>query len=200
MIIGIDEVGRGPIAGDLVICAAGFSDVTASHRLSAMGCELMDSKAFKSRSRREKAYDQIMSCGGIEWTIARRSPEDIEQVGIHLAVLDSMQEAAASVALASCGLEVARFKFDGRFVPEGMKGYQSEAVIKGDSLISEISMASIIAKVIRDREMCALADEFPHYGFDEHSGYGTAKHIAAIKKHGLIKHHRSWAQKFLEDV
>jgi ribonuclease HII len=200
MIIGVDEVGRGPIAGDLVVCAAAFTDPGARRRLAAAGCELMDSKAFSSRARREKAFEIIEDEVGVVWSLVRKGPAEIDAEGIHLAVLNAMQQASLHVHSACGGCVDPQYRFDGRFVPEAMKGANAESVIKGDSLIAEISLASIVAKVIRDREMCELAKQFPQYGFEKNSGYGTAQHISAIKEHGLIAHHRSWARKFLQDV
>lgn len=198
MIVGVDEVGRGAIAGDLVVCAAAFRDEEVLVRLREAGCELLDSKAFSSRKRRERAFEILMAEEGVLWSIARCSPEEIEAQGIHLAVLNCMEAAALCV---SDGTEVrTECIFDGRFVPAGMLAHGGKALVKGDSKVSEISAASIIAKVIRDREMVDLGGRYPEYGFDQHAGYGTARHIEAIREHGLIADHRSWARKFLQDV
>jgi ribonuclease HII len=198
MIVGVDEVGRGAIAGDLVVCAAAFRDQDAEGRLAAAGCRLLDSKAFSSRKRREDACHVLLNDAGVIWKISRATPGEIEKVGIHHAVLNCMESAARSVIEDLDG----EFDcvFDGKFVPSGFADTGGRSLVKGDSKLGQISAASIIAKVARDREMVELGLQYPVYGFEKHSGYGTAQHIAAIREHGLIASHRSWARKFLENV
>lgn len=196
--IGVDEVGRGCIAGDLVVCAARFLSRNVERELREAGCELLDSKAFSSRARREKAFALLTGHKGVRFAVARMSPIDIERDGIHFAVLNAMRDATNTLIETSGA--AAEILFDGRFVPVEFKQAGGRAVIKGDAKIPEISAASIIAKVTRDRELVELAVEYPDYGFEKHSGYGTARHIDAIGVHGLTPHHRSWARKFLKNV
>jgi len=196
LVVGVDEVGRGALVGDLVVCAVQFSHGVES-ALEGAGCELLDSKAFTTRRRRERAYDILVNTPGVSWRIARKSPEQIEKIGIHYAVLDAMQE--ASLALSKGEIDC-RYLFDGKFVPADMKAMDSEAIVKGDSKVPQISAASIIAKVERDREMDELGVRHPEYGFENNAGYGTKQHIEAIRSSGLLREHRSWARKFLQDV
>lgn len=196
VIIGVDEVGRGCIYGDLVVCAAKFSSNEGSALLASLGVEVLDSKAFSSRARRERAFELIINSKVVDYEITRRSPNEIFDRGIHFAVLDAMSEACLKVA----GADRCIFKVDGKFIPDALKALNSEAVVKGDSKIKEISIASIIAKVTRDREMERDGALHPQYGFEAHAGYGTKQHIEAIGNLGLLPGHRTWAQKFLKNV
>lgn len=192
MIIGVDEVGRGCIAGDLLVCAfAVLPGISSEHR-AELQAVAMDSKAFKSRKGR-LAADAICRKHGV-FEMRRASPERIDELNIRGATLWAMRE--ASQALAKRLDAPVEILFDGKDVPEGI-GYPARAVIKGDASIIEISAASIIAKVARDTELDQAALTYPGYGFEKHAGYGTKAHRAAIAKLGLCPIHRSWAEKFL---
>lgn len=190
MHIGVDEVGRGCIAGDLIVVAFAFRpeiDVEAARLVCA------DSKSFASRKKREAAYELIKPAG--LYHVARRTPQQIDVMNIRGATLDAMTEASRSVH----GMtgDVGYCFFDGRDLPSLPAGMSGEAVIKGDTKIPEIGAASIIAKVERDREMEEAAVLYPGYDFEKNAGYGTQAHRDAIKVLGLCPIHRSWAQKFL---
>jgi ribonuclease HII len=193
MIIGIDEVGRGCIAGDLVVCAFAVKPSVTSEELHVLRDIAMDSKAFSSRKRRSEAAAVVKQFGS--FAITRCDPGQIDKMNIRGATLDAMARAAQEVE-ARCSGDV-RLLFDGRDIPAAYAG-KGEAVIKGDASILEISCASIIAKVLRDEEMDFAAEKYPGYGFERHAGYGTKQHVAAIKELGLCPIHRSWARKFAQ--
>lgn len=194
--IGVDEVGRGCLAGDLIVVAYSFCDEKLSRNLEILDlCK--DSKAFSSRKKREAAFSQIETVG--TYVLIRKSPADIERLNIRGAVLEAFAQSAEK--LAQTLSEPVACYFDGRDLPANLNlpsGSSSEAVIKGDAKIPEISAASVIAKVIRDKEMEELSLKFPDYDWAKNAGYGTKAHIEALRTHGLTPHHReSWVRKFL---
>jgi len=191
MIIGIDEVGRGCIAGDLVVCAFTLKPNLSPTEIESLRSVAMDSKAFSSRKRRSEAASIIRNWG--YFSISRADPIEIDRVNIREATLNAM--ALSAKDLAGDRARDVQYLFDGKDVPPAYAGV-GEAIVKGDASVLEISCASIIAKVIRDEEMDEAAARFPQYGFERHAGYGTKYHIAAIKQHGLCEIHRSWAKKF----
>ncbi len=191
MIIGIDEVGRGCIAGDLVVCAFTLKPNLSPTEIESLRSVAMDSKAFSSRKRRSEAASIIRNLG--YFSISRADPIEIDRVNIREATLNAM--ALSAKDLAGDRARDVQYLFDGKDVPPAYAGV-GEAIVKGDASVLEISCASIIAKVIRDEEMDEAAARFPQYGFERHAGYGTKYHIAAIKQHGLCEIHRSWAKKF----
>ena len=174
--IGLDEAGRGPLAGPVVAAAvmipAGF-DISG----------LNDSKQM-SQEEREVQYDRIVA--GCPHAIAMASPEEIDRMNILQASLLAMRRAAEEL---SEGLETPyeHAYVDGNRIPAGM---DATAVVKGDALIAEIAAASILAKTFRDRLMVTYASEFPEYGFDVHFGYPTPLHMGALKAHGACAIHR----------
>lgn len=191
--IGADEVGRGALAGDLVVAACAFAQSPAGDAARQLA---RDSKAFKSRASREAAVEAMR--GGVHVVFARRTPEDIDRLNIRGAVLSAFAEAALGAAAMVGGQ--ARLLWDGKDAPLGpwpAAVVESRAVIKGDASVPEIAAASMFAKVLRDREMEALARTYPGYGWEGNAGYGTAPHVRAIAQHGLSPVHRSWARKFL---
>ena len=192
MIIGVDEVGRGCIAGDLLVCAFSVRPGISSRDMDELRAVSMDSKAFKSRKGRTKA-DLICQKHGI-FELRRASPSVIDELNIRGATLWAMREASMALA-ARLGSE-AEILFDGKDVPDGVEA-PCRAIIKGDATVLEISAASIIAKVARDTELEQAALDYPGYGFEQHAGYGTKAHRAAIAELGLCAIHRSWARKFL---
>ncbi len=194
ILIGVDEVGRGCIAGDLVVCAYAIRPDLTQSDMSEISSVAMDSKAFSSRRRRENAAPLIMKCG--VYSLVRRTPAQIEATNIRAATLDAMREASALLRTMLGATVPTKVVVDGRDVPPGIQGDVS-ALIKGDATVLEISCASVIAKVMRDREMVEAAEIYPGYGFEAHAGYGTRQHREAISTLGLCEIHRSWAKKFL---
>lgn len=191
-IIGVDEVGRGCIAGDLLVCAYCFDPAAPRDLRDRARAAASDSKSFSSRRRRE-AFIPILEEAGL-FAFARRTPEDIDRENIRQATLSAMREAAN--ALVEILGEDVRVIVDGSDLPPGIAA-PAESRIKGDASVPEISAASMLAKVRRDDEMEKLALTFPGYGFESHAGYGTRAHRDAIASRGLCPLHRKWAKKFL---
>lgn len=173
-IAGVDEVGRGPLVG-AVVTAAVILD--PAHPIAG----LADSKKL-SEKRREALYGEIID-KALAWSLGRAEPEEIDQLNILHATMLAMQRAVAGLALVPDMVLI-----DGNRCPK--LPMRSQAVVKGDSRVAEISAASILAKVTRDREMIALDRQFPDYGFAQHKGYPTAHHLAQLARLGATEHHR----------
>jgi ribonuclease HII len=194
LVIGVDEVGRGSLAGDVLACAYALKDDLSDDDLELVRSVAVDSKAFSTRARREKAAEIVQAAG--RWCIARGTIDEIEAMNIRGATLIAMRRCTEALARSIARTDLA-VKIDGRDVPPGLPPTAAaEAIVKGDGLVLEISCASIIAKVARDREMAALDAIHPGYGFGQHSGYGSKKHREALKDLGMSPVHRSWALKF----
>jgi ribonuclease HII len=171
---GLDEAGRGPLAGPLVAAA-----VILDHNKPLKGVK--DSKKLTA-SQRESLYPQIVECS-LAFGIGVLSNEDVDR-------LNPLRAAMEAMRLAFLGLKLtpALALVDGNTLPE--LTVASQAVVKGDSLSQSIAAASIIAKVERDRMMLELHREYPVYGFDRHKGYPTKAHYEALRVHGPSKVHR----------
>jgi ribonuclease HII len=174
-VAGIDEAGRGPLAGP--VCVAGV--ILDPDNLPR---GLDDSKAL-SEEERERLYAVIMK-KALAVSVALASAREIDRINIRQATLTAMCRAAKSLSLAPVHVLV-----DGNDVPKGLP-CQGEALVKGDATSFSIAAASIIAKVTRDRLMTRLAARYPVYGFDSHAGYATKAHLAAIEAHGPCPYHR----------
>ena len=171
---GIDEVGRGPLAGPVVAAA-----VVLGNGGNWEGVK--DSKGLTPKQRTilaENLQEQVFA-----WALGRCEVGEIDTLNIFNASLLAMRRAFEGLRA-----EVSLVLVDGKFAPE--LSVPSYAVIKGDSRVTSISAASILAKVERDREMQELDQYFPQYGFAQHKGYPTAKHIAALHEYGPCPHHR----------
>ena len=173
-IAGVDEAGRGPLAGPVVAAA-----VILDPRVVINGLD--DSKKL-SESRRSE-LEQVIKMTALSWCIARASVSEIDELNILQATMLAMSRAVAGLERKPDYVRV-----DGNRYPDIATA--GEAVVRGDSLHPEISAASILAKQDRDRELVSLAARLPQYGFEKHKGYPTADHIAAIKTHGVSEHHR----------
>ena len=173
-VAGVDEVGRGPLVGDVVTAA-----VILDPAWPIAG--LADSKKL-SEKRRLSLYDEILD-KALAYAIGRCSPAEIDTLNILHATLLAMQRAVAGLSLAPGWVLV-----DGNRTPDF--GLPALAVVKGDALVAEISAASILAKVTRDREMAELDARFPDYGFARHKGYPTAEHLARLQQFGVTEYHR----------
>lgn len=174
-IAGVDEVGRGPLAGDVVAAA-----VILDPNQPIAG--LTDSKALTSR-KRERLSEEIKA-RALSWCIARATVAEIDELNILQASLLAMRRAVMGLNPQPDFCQV-----DGNRIPEDLP-CAAEAVIKGDLLIPAIGAASILAKVQRDAEMQALDRCHPQFGFARHKGYPTAEHLAAIRTQGIIAEHR----------
>lgn len=179
-IAGVDEAGRGPCAGPLVIAAVILHDPSAPE-LAAV----RDSKEI-SEKKREELFDVIMELAASVCVI-RVSVQEIDERGVHAANLDGMRRAVKGLTIEPAYVLTDGYPIQGLAIP-------NVAVWKGDQVVTAISAASIIAKVTRDREMIELDKKYPQYGFAGHKGYITAAHTAALVKHGpCVEHRRSFS-------
>lgn len=172
-IVGVDEVGRGPLVGDVVAAAV----------ILPKGCQLLlkDSKKL-SESKREHLAHQIKQ-EAIDFCIATASPDEIDSLNILHATMLAMKRAVE-------GLHnpIEKVLVDGNRCPN--ISYECEAIIKGDGKVPVISAASILAKVHRDQQMQVLHEAYPDYGFDAHKGYPTKLHLEKLSQYGLIPGYR----------
>lgn len=173
-IAGVDEAGRGPLAGPVVAAA-----VILDEDRPIAG--LADSKKL-SAAKRAALFDQIQECA-LATAIAAATVEEIDRLNIFQATLLAMQRAVAALGVAPTQVLV-----DGNACPA--LSVPVQAVVRGDALVPAISAASILAKVSRDRQMQLLHAEYPVWGFDIHKGYPTPKHLAALALHGASPVHR----------
>ena len=179
-IAGVDEAGRGPCAGPLVIAAVILHDPSAPE-LAAV----RDSKEI-SEKKREELFDVIMELAASVCVI-RVSVQEIDARGVHAANLDGMRRAVKGLTIEPAYVLTDGYPIQGLAIP-------NVAVWKGDQVVTAISAASIIAKVTRDREMIELDKKYPQYGFAGHKGYITAAHTAALAEHGpCVEHRRSFS-------
>ena len=174
LVAGVDEAGRGPLAGP-VVAAAVILDI----RNPIDG--LADSKTLTA-SRREKLFDQICA-RSLCCSIASASVEEIDRLNILQATMLAMRRAVLGLRFTPIKVLV-----DGNRLP--VLEVLAEAIVRGDALIPSISAASILAKVHRDRWCAELHIQFPQYGFAAHKGYGTEQHMAALRQHGACPEHR----------
>lgn len=172
---GIDEAGRGPLAGNVVAAA-----VILDPKHPIVG--LNDSKKLSAR-RREQLAEEIQK-KALAWSVGIATPAEIDQINILQATFLAMRRAVAGLQISPLGAMV-----DGNRDPK-LGGLPTETVVKGDGKITAIAAASILAKTARDAEMLALHAQHPDYGFDRHMGYPTAAHFAALQAHGPCPEHR----------
>jgi ribonuclease HII len=175
-IAGVDEAGRGPCAGPLVIAAVILKDPFAPEL-----AQVRDSKEI-SESKREELFEVIMKIA-MSVSVIRVPVEEIDARGVHAANLDGMRRAVAGLSIEPAYVLTDGYGIEGLALP-------NVAVWKGDQVVTAISAASIIAKVTRDREMIELDKKYPEYGFAKHKGYITAVHTAALAAHGPCAEHR----------
>ena len=174
-VAGIDEAGRGPLAGPVVAAAVilprGYSQ------------EFLDDSKKVSSKRRDLLYEELTRDSQVYWGVAIAEVSEIDELNILRATHVAMERAALALPV-----QPAFCLIDGLDVP----GFPLEAkgVVKGDGISLSIAAASIIAKVTRDRRMQELADEFPIYGFAKHKGYGTKIHMEALREYGPCREHR----------
>lgn len=173
-IAGVDEVGRGPLVGDVVAAA-----VILPQDHGIVG--LADSKKL-SEKKRDALYEQIKE-HAVSYCIARATPAEIDELNILHASMLAMKRAVEGLHVQPSFVRV-----DGNRLPSWR--YTAEAIVGGDALVEEISAASILAKVVRDREMIDLDKEYPGYGFAQHKGYPTKVHLSALDVLGITPLHR----------
>lgn len=174
LVAGVDEAGRGPLAGPVVAAAVILDDLQPIAGLN-------DSKKLSARTR-ERLFDEIRA-KALCCCIAEASVEEIDQLNILQATMLAMRRAVEGLRLKPVKVLV-----DGNRIP--LLKMAAEAIVKGDAKVPSISAASILAKVHRDRWCATLHQAHPQYGFDGHKGYPTASHLAALKAHGACDQHR----------
>jgi ribonuclease HII len=174
LVAGVDEAGRGPLAGPVVAAAVILDDLRPIKGLA-------DSKKL-SPMRREKLYDEIRA-KALCVCVGEASVEEIDRLNILQATMVAMRRAVEGLRLKPVKVLV-----DGNRIPK--LEVLAEAIVGGDAKVQAISAASIIAKVHRDRLCAELHLRYPQYGFDAHKGYGTAEHLAALRTHGACEQHR----------
>jgi ribonuclease HII len=181
-VAGVDEAGRGPLAGPVVAAAAILPSRWADTGLPAQLAGLNDSKQL-TEAQREQYFEFLTRCPDIEFAIAEVSAGTIDEINILQATHRAMNDALAKLKPLPTHALV-----DGR--PVKTLRVPQTAIVKGDARSYSIAAASVLAKVTRDRLMREFHLRFPEYGFDEHKGYGTAKHLEAIARHGACPIHR----------
>jgi ribonuclease HII len=174
LLAGVDEVGRGPLAGDVVAAA-----VILDPNKPIAGLD--DSKKLTEKKR--EALFPLIQDRALSWCVARACVQEIDEINILHASLLAMKRAVEGLAV-----QPEHVLVDGNRLPNWT--YSAEAVVKGDSRVQAIAAASILAKVERDREMVAFDKQYPGYGFAGHKGYPTKVHIAAIDSLGITPIHR----------
>lgn len=179
-IAGVDEAGRGPCAGPLVVAAVILTDANAQELK-----DVRDSKEV-SESKREALFDVIMNIAE-NVSVIVIPPAEIDERGVHAANLDGMRRAVKGLSIEPAYVLTDGYAIEGLAIP-------NVAVWKGDQVVTAISAASIIAKVTRDRMMIELDKKYPQYGFAKHKGYITAAHTKALTEHGpCIEHRKSFS-------
>ena len=173
-VAGVDEVGRGPLAGDVYAAA-----VVLDAQRPIEG--LNDSKKLTEK-RREKLFDEIIE-NAVGWAVSVATVEEIDELNILHASMLAMHRAVDGL-----GLDIDLVLVDGNRLPKWP--YRAEAIVGGDGKVAEIAAASIIAKVSRDREMARLHQQYPVYGLDRHKGYPTKLHLQQLAIHGPADIHR----------
>ena len=175
----VDDVGRGPWAGPITACA-----VILNSQLSVFKkYGVMDSKQLTEK-KREEIFEKLINEKCLIYNIANISAEEIDKIGLGQANYLVLRRAIEGLS------QIPDYILVDGFVVKGLN-MRHERIIKGDQKVLSIAAASIIAKVSRDRYMIELSKKFPHYGFEDHKGYGTKKHQEAIKKFGASEAHRS---------
>jgi ribonuclease HII len=174
LVAGVDEAGRGPLAGPVVAAAVILDELQPIKGLN-------DSKKLSEKTR-ERLFEEIRA-KALCCSIAEASVEEIDSLNILQATMLAMRRAVEGLRL-----KPIRVLVDGNRIP--VIKVPAEAIVKGDAKVKAISAASILAKVYRDRLCLSLHEQHPQYGFDDHKGYPTPLHLAALREHGACPHHR----------
>lgn len=174
MLAGVDEAGRGPLAGAVIAAAVILDPMRPIDGIT-------DSK--KLTAKRRERLELVIQAQALAWAVGRAEVEEIDEINILQASLLAMSRAVEALPITPTHVQV-----DGNRCPA--VNYPVEAIVKGDLLIPAIGAASILAKVARDRELIALHEQYPEYGFAHHKGYPTKAHVAALEAHGASAVHR----------
>jgi ribonuclease HII len=186
VVVGIDEAGRGPLAGSVVAGAVFLRPNLIENMKKAPEFKLIrDSKTLSARQR-EQAYEFIVQ--NFEWGVGSSDEKSIDRINILQAAFLAMKKAITDLKRKT-GSDIEILLIDGRS-PIPNTSMRQENIVGGDKFVFSISAASIIAKVTRDRMMLELHEKFPEYGFAKHKGYGTKMHFETIAKHGPCDAHR----------
>lgn len=183
-LVGIDEAGRGPLAGPVsvgFVCAPEDFDILSTFP------GINDSKKLSEKAR-ERLFDLLeehVALGSLSYTVVLKEAAEIDARGIAVVIREAITEGLAKLLP---NPNEGMVYLDGSL--KAPPKYAQETIIKGDSLIPSIMLASVAAKVTRDRLMCALATTYPAYEFERHKGYGTALHMSLIRQHGPCSIHR----------
>jgi len=171
IVAGVDEAGRGPLAGSVVAAAVILDPARPIAGLN-------DSKKLSEKARERLA--PLIREQALAWAVAEASVSEIDALNIHQATLLAMRRAVEQLAVRPDAIEV-----DGLHCPP--VGMPATAIVKGDSKVAAIAAASILAKTVRDAQMLELHARYPMYGLDRHKGYPTAAHLAALREHGVVR-------------
>ena len=174
LICGVDEAGRGPLAGPVSAAAVILDPANPIEGLA-------DSKKLSEKQRDRLA--PIIRERALAWAVAYAEVDEIDELNILQATLLAMKRAVQALRI-----QPQQVLVDGLYCPQ--TGIPSQAIVKGDSKVAAISAASILAKTARDELMLKLHEQYPQYGFDGHKGYPTASHLAALREHGVSDVHR----------
>ena len=185
-VVGVDEVGRGSLVGSAIICA--FR--SQNSLFDKLPFSVSDSKKI-NKKKREEIYEYFRSNKGFEYNyqIIFGKKKFIERFNIHNVVLQSMKQSIILLSKKSDTIII-----DGKFIPSEMKGYKVKSLIKADDKINQVSAASIIAKVFRDKLLLKLHSLDGNYQWNKNAGYSTKSHLSAINTHGVSKYHRTTYQ------
>ena len=185
-IVGVDEVGRGSLVGSAVVCAFRSDD----EFFQTLPFDIVDSKKI-SHKKRELIYDFFTSNKSLNFSykIVVAKQKEIEQKNIHLAILDSMAKAVIGISKITDHIII-----DGKFLPPELEKYHAKTLVKADLKIKQVSAASIIAKVYRDKILEKLHSIESFYEWNKNAGYGTKNHLSAITNIGISKFHRKTYQ------
>ena len=185
-IVGVDEVGRGSLVGSVIVCAFRSRD----DLFELLPFSVKDSKKI-NKKQREKIYKYFKSNKNPNYSyqITFGKKRDIEKLNIHKVVLQSMSIAIKTIAKTSDQIII-----DGKFIPEDLNKFQVSSLIKADDKINQVSAASIMAKVFRDKLVSKLHQFEGRYEWNKNAGYGTKSHLNAIDKYGISPFHRKTYQ------
>jgi ribonuclease HII len=185
-IVGVDEVGRGSLVGSAVVCAFRSDD----EFFQTLPFDIVDSKKI-SHKKRQLIYDFFTSNTSLNFSykIVVAKQKEIEQKNIHLAILDSMAKAVIGISKITDHIII-----DGKFLPPELEKYHAKTLVKADLKIKQVSAASIIAKVYRDKILEKLHSIESFYEWNKNAGYGTKNHLRAITNIGISKFHRKTYQ------
>tara|TARA_X000000950_G_scaffold288068_1_gene403118 strand:- start:6716 stop:7306 length:591 start_codon:yes stop_codon:yes gene_type:complete len=185
-IVGVDEVGRGSLVGSVIICAFRSRD----DLFELLPFSVKDSKKINKKQREEiYKYFKSNKNPNYSYQITFGKKRDIEKLNIHKVVLQSMSIAIKTIAKASDQIII-----DGKFIPEDLNKFQVSSLIKADDKINQVSAASIMAKVFRDKLVSKLHQFEGRYEWNKNAGYGTKSHLNAIDKYGISPFHRKTYQ------